>query len=110
MCFIHLHSLRLLLFYTHIQTGEAAVQHDVQELNRILFEALEKSLVGTPASSLVSSLYGGTLVDIVKCLTCGTIRRRLDAFKDLTIPVVGQPDLQTVLNSENFKLWAKHQS
>ena len=37
-------------------------QHDVQELNRILFSALESSLIGTPDSALIRKLYHGTSV------------------------------------------------
>lgn len=37
-------------------------QHDVQELNRILFSALESSLVGTPGEGLIKNLYHGTSV------------------------------------------------
>ena len=37
-------------------------QHDVQELNRILFSALESSLIGTPGAALIRKLYHGTSV------------------------------------------------
>ena len=40
-------------------------QHDVQELNRILFSAIEASLVGTSGQNLIHSLYHGTLVNQV---------------------------------------------
>ena len=35
-------------------------QHDVQELNRILFAAIESSLVGTSGEHLIGQLYHGT--------------------------------------------------
>jgi len=40
-------------------------QHDVQELNRILFSALEQSLVGLSDSDLLDNLYKGTIVNQV---------------------------------------------
>ena len=40
-------------------------QHDVQELNRILFDALESSLVGTSGEKFISHLYHGTSVQQV---------------------------------------------
>lgn len=41
-------------------------QHDVQELNRILFCAIEDSLVGTSGEKLIRNLYHGTIVNQVK--------------------------------------------
>ena len=40
-------------------------QHDVQELNRILFAAVESSLVGTSGEQLIGRLYRGTSVQQV---------------------------------------------
>ena len=40
-------------------------QHDVQELNRILFSAIESSLVGTFGEQLISNFYRGTSVQQV---------------------------------------------
>ena len=40
-------------------------QHDVQELNRILFDAIESSLVGTSGEQLIAQLYHGTSVQQV---------------------------------------------
>ena len=41
------------------QNNEAMNQHDVHELNRILFEALESSLIGTPYESQIGDLFFG---------------------------------------------------
>jgi len=51
-------------------------QQDVQELNRILFSALESSLVDTSGSSLIHRLYHGTLVNQITCKECGNISER----------------------------------
>ena len=40
-------------------------QHDVQELNRILFAAIESSLLGTQGQHLIGQLYHGTSVQQV---------------------------------------------
>ena len=40
-------------------------QHDVQELNRILFSAIESSLLGTRGQHLIDQLYHGTSVQQV---------------------------------------------
>ncbi len=52
--------------------NEAYQQQDVQELNRILFDALERSLQQTSGNNLISRLYRGTLVNKVICLRCNS--------------------------------------
>ena len=41
-------------------------QHDVQELNRILFGAIESSLLGTSGEQLIANLYHGSSVQQVQ--------------------------------------------
>lgn len=56
--------------------NEELQQHDVQELNRILFAAIEQSLVNTKQAKLIQNLYRGTYVNKIRCLTCLTIFER----------------------------------
>ncbi|KAG8223968.1 hypothetical protein J437_LFUL005581, partial [Ladona fulva] len=79
--------------------NEELQQHDVQELNRILFSAIEKSLVGTSGKDLISSLYRGTVVNQVECLECGHVSEREESFFDLTISVSGHDSLESSLKS-----------
>lgn len=51
-------------------------QQDVQELNRILFSALEHSLVDTAGSAFIQRLYHGTLVNSIVCKECGNVSQR----------------------------------
>jgi hypothetical protein len=44
--------------------GEAFTQHDVQELCRVLFEALENVWKGTEQSNLINELYEGEMKGI----------------------------------------------
>ncbi|CAH2306307.1 ubiquitin carboxyl-terminal hydrolase 40 [Pelobates cultripes] len=67
--------------------NEETGQHDVQELNRILFSALESSLEGTSGHNLIKSLYHGTVVNQIKCQECGYISKRQEDFLDLTVAV-----------------------
>jgi ubiquitin carboxyl-terminal hydrolase 47 len=60
-------------------------QHDVQELCRVLFDALERVLAGTPHATLVNDLYQGTLTDYVRCKECGTEKGREDSFLDVSL-------------------------
>ena len=56
--------------------SEELQQHDVQELNRILFAAIENSLVKTHQAKLIQNLYRGTYVNKIKCLGCLTVFER----------------------------------
>eukprot|EP00057_Strongylocentrotus_purpuratus_P029585 XP_011684059.1 PREDICTED: ubiquitin carboxyl-terminal hydrolase 47 [Strongylocentrotus purpuratus] len=70
-------------------SSEAWQQHDVQELCRVMFDALEKKWKNTDQSNLINQLYQGQLKDYVKCLKCGYESARSDAFLD--IPLVIRP-------------------
>jgi len=83
---------------------EAFYQHDVQELARVLFEALQLSDVSsTPTSStdnttsslsfmsFLPQLFSGTCADVLTCLSCGNTAKRNDAFMDLTLPIMILP-------------------
>lgn len=74
--------------------NEELQQHDVQELNRILFSAIEASLVGTSGKDLIGRLYHGTLVNQIICSECGKISEREEDFLDLTITVAGNSSLE----------------
>lgn len=57
-------------------------QHDVQELNRILFSALETSLVGTSGHDLINRLYHGIVVNQIVCKECKNISERQVKLED----------------------------
>lgn len=62
-------------------------QHDVQELCRVLFDALEASFKGTVNETLVNDLYQGILNDYVMCCECGFESSRKDHFLDLSLVI-----------------------
>ncbi|XP_006866826.1 PREDICTED: ubiquitin carboxyl-terminal hydrolase 40 [Chrysochloris asiatica] len=68
-------------------SNEEMRQHDVQELNRILFSALESSLVGTSGHDLINRLYHGTIVNQMVCKECQSISEKQEDFLDLTVAV-----------------------
>ncbi|XP_052647984.1 ubiquitin carboxyl-terminal hydrolase 40 isoform X3 [Harpia harpyja] len=72
-------------------------QHDVQELNRILFSALETSLVGTSGRDLIKRLYHGIVVNQIVCKECKNISERQEDFLDLTVAVKGVAGLEEAL-------------
>ncbi|XP_040609005.1 ubiquitin carboxyl-terminal hydrolase 40 isoform X3 [Mesocricetus auratus] len=72
-------------------------QHDVQELNRILFSALETSLVGTSGHDLINRLYHGTIVNQIVCKECKNISEKQEDFLDLTVAVKNVSGLEDAL-------------
>ncbi|XP_052606444.1 ubiquitin carboxyl-terminal hydrolase 40 isoform X1 [Peromyscus californicus insignis] len=72
-------------------------QHDVQELNRILFSALETSLVGTSGHDLINRLYHGTIVNQIICKECKNISEKQEDFLDLTVAVKNVSGLEDAL-------------
>ncbi|KAF1506029.1 Ubiquitin carboxyl-terminal hydrolase 40, partial [Megadyptes antipodes antipodes] len=78
-------------------SNEEMRQHDVQELNRILFSALETSLVGTSGHDLINRLYHGIVVNQIVCKECKNISERQEDFLDLTVAVKGIAGLEEAL-------------
>lgn len=66
---------------------EAWQQHDIQELCRVMFDALEQKFKNTKQSDLINVLYEGKMIDYVKCLECETEKSREDTFLDIPLPV-----------------------
>lgn len=68
--------VQIVICYLFFVCFKRTNQHDVQELNRILFSALEHSLVGTSGSTFIHRLYHGTIVNSIVCKKCGTASQR----------------------------------
>lgn len=66
-------------------SNEAYDQHDVQELCRLMFDALEHRWKGSPHEKLIQNLYRGSMQDFVKCLHCKKENAREDFFLDLPL-------------------------
>lgn len=78
-------------------SNEEMRQHDVQELNRILFSALETSLVGTSGHDLINRLYHGTIVNQIVCKECKKVSEKQEDFLDLTVAVKNVTGLEDAL-------------
>eukprot|EP00043_Microstomoeca_roanoka_P015381 m.153951 g.153951 ORF g.153951 m.153951 type:complete len:1210 (-) comp16246_c6_seq1:118-3747(-) len=69
--------------------NEAFQQHDVQELMRVLFDALEEEWQDTPLKTAIKDLYEGEIHDYVCCTECNYESARTDKFMD--VPLVIKP-------------------
>eukprot|EP00697_Spironema_sp_BW2_P014547 gnl/Spiro4/499_TR279_c0_g1_i1.p1 gnl/Spiro4/499_TR279_c0_g1~~gnl/Spiro4/499_TR279_c0_g1_i1.p1 ORF type:complete len:1040 (-),score=324.70 gnl/Spiro4/499_TR279_c0_g1_i1:25-3087(-) len=72
-------------------------QHDVQELNRILFDNLENCFKGTEFSDFIN-LYKGYYLDALECQECGGGYRRRDEFLDLNLVIRDTTSLEEALD------------
>lgn len=75
------------------RSSQAVQQQDVHELNRMLFDVIERALRRTPQAKLVQQLYGGATTTSLRCEVCNTERRRADGLLDLPLSL---RDAQTV--------------
>ncbi|OQR79821.1 ubiquitin carboxyl-terminal hydrolase 64E-like [Tropilaelaps mercedesae] len=67
---------------------EAWQQHDVQELCRVMFDALEGALKKSgQQADLIERLYQGTLKDYVRCAECNHESARQDSYQDIALVV-----------------------
>ena len=73
-------------------TKESFEQHDVQEFCRVLFDAIEKSVQGTPEENMIKKLYEGEMDDYVRCLNCNHESTRNDTFLDVSLTVKSKFD------------------
>ena len=66
---------------------QAFEQQDVDEMSKILFDALEMKFKDTPQAGLVESLYTGEVENYVRCKVCGNKSATTETFTDLKVPV-----------------------
>eukprot|EP01034_Spumella_vulgaris_P025384 gene25385-31841_t len=61
---------------------------DVQELTRVLFDALEESFKGTEVENIIDELYAGELIDYLRCIDVDHESERKDKFLDFSLAIV----------------------
>ena len=79
--------------------ADAFEQHDVQEFLRVLFDALETELEGTPQADALRRLYRGQWCDYVECKTCGHQSERASAFDDVNLAIRAFDATQTPIRT-----------
>jgi ubiquitin carboxyl-terminal hydrolase 7 len=70
-------------------TSDMFIQHDVEELNRILFDKLDERMKSTPVEGSIQKIFGGTMVNYIECLDVDYKSRSKDTFLDLQLDVKG---------------------
>lgn len=67
---------------------EVFQQQDVQELTRVLFDALEETFRGTKFENVIDELYAGELVDYIRCIDVDYQSERVDKFLDFSLAII----------------------
>jgi Ubiquitin carboxyl-terminal hydrolase len=67
---------------------EVFQQQDVQELTRVLFDALEECFRGTEVENIIDQLYAGELIDYLRCMDVDYQSERVDKFLDFALAIL----------------------
>ena len=70
-------------------SAESFLQHDVQELNRVLCDKLEEKMKGTPVEGAMQALFEGHTTTYIECLDVSYSSSRDESFLDLQLDVRG---------------------
>eukprot|EP00883_Tetradesmus_obliquus_P008816 jgi/Sobl393_1/19554/SZX64323.1 len=74
-------------------TMDAFMQHDVQELNRVLCEKLEEKMKGTRVERVINELFEGHTLNYLECVAVDYKSSRRESFMDLQLDVKGCSDI-----------------
>ena len=69
------------------ESYEAFMQHDAQEMVRVLIDKLETKMKGTRVENTVKSLFEGKTVSYIKCKNIDFGREREEVFYDIQLSV-----------------------
>ncbi|KAK7391559.1 hypothetical protein VNO78_19975 [Psophocarpus tetragonolobus] len=70
-------------------TYDSFLQHDVQELNRVLCEKLEDKMKGTVVEGTIQQLFAGHHMNYIECINVDYKSTRKESFYDLQLDVKG---------------------
>lgn len=74
-------------------SSDAFMQHDVQELNRVLCEKLEEKMKGTKVDKVINQLFEGHTLNYIDCINVNFKSTRKESFMDLSLDVKGCKDV-----------------
>ncbi|CAM0905418.1 unnamed protein product [Alopecurus aequalis] len=72
---------------------DSFMQHDVQELNRVLSEKLEDKMKGTVVEGTIQQLFEGHHMNYIECINVDFKSTRKESFYDLQLDVKGCQDV-----------------
>ncbi|KYQ88273.1 peptidase C19 family protein [Tieghemostelium lacteum] len=79
--------------------NQSLYQHDIHELNRILFDAIEHSIKNTKIEDIFNQLYKGSNIIRIVCQECKTVRDREEFYLDMPVSVKGSQSVEESLSA-----------
>lgn len=74
-------------------TMDIFMQHDVQELSRVLLDNLESKMKGTIVEGTISKLFEGKMESYIKCCHVDYVSSRVETFFDVQLNVKDKKDV-----------------
>ncbi|KAL0222957.1 hypothetical protein P9112_002347 [Eukaryota sp. TZLM1-RC] len=74
--------------------ADSFVQHDAQELDRVLCDKLENKMKGTDSENTIAGVFEGEVYSYIKCLNVDYESSRVETFYDLSLDVKGCSNIQ----------------
>lgn len=80
------------------ETLDSFMQHDVQELCRVLLENMESKMKGTCVDGTIPKLFEGKMLSYIKCKNVDYMSSKKEAFYDIQLNIRGKKNIY-----ESFK-------
>ncbi|CAK9011113.1 unnamed protein product [Durusdinium trenchii] len=84
-------------------TADAFMQHDAQELNRLLCDRLEEQMKGTPTDGEIKRLFEGEFENYIECIDVDYRSQRNETFYDLQLNVKDESGKEITSLEESLK-------
>jgi len=75
------------------ETLDTFMQHDVQELCRVLMDNIENKMKCTKVEGVIPQLFEGKMISYVKCKVIDYESRRTEGFYDIQLNIKGKKDI-----------------
>lgn len=75
------------------ETLDSFMQHDVQELCRVLIDNMESKMKGTCVEGTIPRLLEGKMLSYIKCTNVDYVSQREEPFYDIQLNVKGKKDI-----------------
>ncbi|KAH7944113.1 hypothetical protein HPB52_015798 [Rhipicephalus sanguineus] len=75
------------------ETLDSFMQHDVQELCRVLLDNMESKMKGTCVEGTIPRLFEGKMISFIKCKHVDYASRRMEPFYDIQLNVKGKKNI-----------------
>ncbi|CAL1157407.1 unnamed protein product [Cladocopium goreaui] len=84
-------------------TADAFMQHDAQELNRLLCDRLEEQMKGTPTDGEIKRLFEGEFENYIECVDVDYRSQRNETFYDLQLNVKDESGAEITSLEDSLK-------